>query len=141
MKPNLRVVFDTNVFISAIIFGGNPRVCLELAREGKIQLVTSSAILLESAKKLNEKFGWSQEEIEEVIEGIGVFAEIVSPKEHLQIVKKDEADNRILECAAEGKTDFIVSGDKRHLLPLKKFKKIPIVSPAKFVRLYRKMIK
>ena len=73
MKHKLKVVFDTNIFISAIIFGGNPRQCLELSRKKKIQLQTSRAILLELAEKLREKFVWPEEEIQsvktEVLEG------------------------------------------------------------------------
>lgn len=86
-KKPLRVVFDTNVFISAIIFGGNPRAILEFARRREIQLITSRAIFLELAKKLHFKFDWEQYEIEEVIRGIGAFAQIIDPKERLRKIK------------------------------------------------------
>lgn len=128
-----RVVFDTNVFISAILFGGVPREILELAREGKIQLVTSREILLELSKKLHEKFEWGQEEVEELIQGIGVFAEVVIPGVKIVKIKADPSDNRILECAKEAKADFIISGDKRHILPLKKFGDAKIVTPREFM--------
>lgn len=133
-KKSLRVVFDTNIFISAIIFGGNPRAILELARAGEIKLITSKAILLELAKKLHSKFSWGQGEIEEVVGGIGAFAQIVNPGKKVRKIKADPADNRVLETALEAQAEFIISGDKRHILPLKKFKNVVIVSPAEFLK-------
>lgn len=136
MKAKLKVVFDTNIFISATIFGGNPRQCLELVRESQIQLVTSKAILLEFAKKLKEKFLWPDSDIKEVILGISEFAQIVVPKEIIQIIKHDLPDNRILECAKESKADYIISGDKKHLLSLKKFEGIPVISASEFLKIF-----
>lgn len=133
-----RAVFDTNIFISAIIFGGNPRTVLELARAGKIQLITSRPILLELAKKLHFKFGWKQEDIEEVVGGIGAFTQIVRPRKRVRKIKDDPADNRILEAALEVPAEFIISGDKRHILPLKKIRNIIIVSPGEFLKRIKK---
>lgn len=134
VKKPFRVVFDTNIFISAIIFGGNPRAILELARAREIQLITSRAILLELAKKLHFKFGWGQGEIEEVVSGIGAFAPIVVPGKKVRKIKADPADNRVLEAALEARVEFIISGDKRHILPLKKFRNIVILSPVEFLK-------
>lgn len=136
MKAKLKVVFDTNILISAIIFGGNPRQCLELAREGRIKLVTSKSILLELAKKLEEKFLWKDADIKEVIIAISEFAQLVEPKERTNIIKQDPPDNRILECAKEAGVDYIVSGDKKHLLSLKKFEGIPIISANEFLKIF-----
>lgn len=134
MKP--RVVFDTNIYISAIIFGGNPRQCLELARTREIELITSRTILLELATKLRDKFLWKESEIKEVVEGIGMFAKIISPKHKVFVIKNDPSDNRILECAQEAKVDYVVSGDKKHLLVIGKFKNIPIISAKGFLDKY-----
>lgn len=128
MSYKLKVVFDTNIYISAILFGGNPRQILELAREKGIELFVSKSILLETAEKLRDKFGWEEYEIEEVIEGISKFAKVVSPKKKVNTIRDDIEDNAILECALEGSVDIIISGDKKHLLSLGKFKNIPIVS-------------
>lgn len=133
MKPKPRVVFDTNIYISAILFGGNPRICLELAREGEIQLVTSRAILLELTTNLREKFNWREEDIAEVIEGIGKFAKVVEPVKRINLIKAAPEDNRILECADEGKADYLISGDKKHILPLKSFKGKKIVTAKQFL--------
>lgn len=136
-KP-LKVVFDTNIFISAMIFGGNPLEVLELARSGKIKLVTSPQILLELATKFHDRFLWSEDDVKETIQGIGLFAEIVKPTETIAQIKNDEPDNRILECAKEAKADFIISGDKHHVLSLKKFGKTEIVSATEFLEIFEK---
>ena len=109
-KP--RVVFDTNIYLSAIIFGGNPRRVLQLAIDNKIILYSSAEILLEIALKLKDKFKWSTEEINFTVKTIGNLVEIVKPKEKIKVV-----------------ADFIVSGDN-HLLELRNFKGIKIIQPA-----------
>lgn len=133
----LKVVFDTNIYISAIIFGGNPRVCLDLARERKLSLFASRPLLLEIAGVLYKKFKWSNGEVREVIQGIAYFAELVMPREQLFLIKEDPPDNRVLEAAKEVNADFIVSGDQRHILIRKSFAGIPIVSAAEFIRLFK----
>ena len=133
MRRRPKVVFDTNIFISAIIFGGNPRSCLELARAGEIELFTSRELLLELARKFREKFRWGEEEIVDVIEGISNFAKIVRPTKEINLIKEELTDNRVLECAQEAKADFIISGDKKHILPIKKFQKIQIMSVKSFL--------
>lgn len=138
MKPKIKAVFDTNIYLSAILFGGNPRMCLELARSGEIELFVSRAILLEVIQKLQEKFLWSEEEIKEIIEGLIMFANIISPKEQINTIKAEPKDNRILECALEAQADYIISGDKKHLLSLKKFKGIPIISSKDLLHLSQK---
>jgi len=132
MANKIKAVFDTNIYISAIIFGGNPRQCLELARTREIELFSSKAILLELSKKLQVKFKWDREEIEEVIEGLAYFIKLVEPKTKINLIK-DNPDNRILEAAGEARADYIISGDKKHILSLKKFKNIQIFSAKEFL--------
>jgi len=139
MKSKLKVAFDTNIFISAIIFGGNPRQCLELARSGKFGLFSSRSILLELAIKLREKFHWREDDVKDIIEGLSAFTKIVSPVKKINLIKEDPKDNQILECARETKANYIVSGDKKHLLSLGKFQDIPIISAKQFLDiLYKK---
>lgn len=133
MRRKLKVVFDTNIFISAILFGGNPRQCLELARSGKFVLFTSKPILLELARKLKDKFLWNDTEVRETIEGILVFAKLVSPKKKVDVIKEDPKDNRIVECGLEAKADYIVSGDKKHLLSMGTLQNIPTISAKQFL--------
>jgi len=136
MKKSIKVVFDANIYLSAIIFGGNPRQCLELARRREIKLYISSAILLEVAKNLQNKFCWEKEEIEEVIKGIGEFGILVSPQTMIKVIKTHPQDNKILEAANEAGADYIISGDKKHLLSLKEFRNIKIISAKEFLDSY-----
>lgn len=129
-----RVILDTNVYLSAIIYGGNPRECLEMGRAGKISLFTSKAILLEIATKLKSKFFWSEDDIKEVLIGTNKFTTLIDPTKKLSVIKADPPDNRILEVALEAKADFIISGDKKHLLSLKEFQRIEIISAADFFK-------
>lgn len=132
----LRTVLDTNVYISALVFGGKPEALLRrsFGRNRKIELYTSHAILKEIARILaSEKFLWSRSEIAEAVGFLIKLAEVIEPKQKVTICA-DEADNRVLECAIEAKADFIVSGD-RHLIELKEFENIPILRPADYLKI------
>ncbi len=126
-----RVVFDTNILLSAFLFGGNPEALFEAVRAGKIELVTSPSILAEFASILKSKFAWANDEIRDAVAVIGCSSELFKPKKKLAILK-DNADNRVLECAVEGNADCIISGD-RHLLGLKEFRGIPILRASEFL--------
>lgn len=136
MQAKAAVAFDTNIYISAIIFGGNPRQCLELARSGEIELIVSKAVYLELAEKLRDKFDWPEEDIAEVVTGISGFAKIATPRKKVALIKADPDDNMILEIALETKIDYIISEDKKHLLSLKKFEGVPIISAKEFLDIF-----
>ena len=127
----LRAVFDTNVFISAL-FGGFPEEAYQAALEQRCTLVVSPSILAELARTLRAKFHTPEAEIVAYVRQIGRVAEIVRPNRAISVLR-DEADNRVLECAESGQVDLIVSGD-RDLLRLKRHGAVPIVRPADFVR-------
>lgn len=126
-----RVVFDTNVFLSSLTFGGEPEVLFEMARAGRIQLVVSTSILAELASILKRKFAWDDEDIRQALRVVGRHAELVKPVTRLRVLE-DDADNRMLECAVEGHAEWIISGD-HHLLSLKEFRGIPIVRVSDFL--------
>lgn len=130
-----KVVLDTNVYLSGIIFGGNSRHILDLIVEKKLIAISSPQILLEISQKLKVKFRRSDEQILSIIKTIGNAAKIVKPKLKLNIVNEDKSDNKIIEAAIAGKTQFIITGDK-HLLKIKRYQKIKIVSPAQFLSEY-----
>jgi len=132
MTKKPKVVLDTNIYLSAIIFGGNPRHILDLVIIKKIESVISPAILLEISQKLSQKFKWDKEKTALTIKTIAKANTLVYPKEKLIIIKSDKDDNKIIETAAEGKADFIISGDS-HLLKIKNYKNIKILSPAQFL--------
>lgn len=131
MKP--RVVLDTNIFISAILYGGNPRKVVNLAVTEAIEVYISLELLEELGRVLKGKFTLSSFEIDTIISEIKDFTEITIPQVRFRVVKKDPSDNKVLECAVAAKANLIVSGDK-HLLNLAKFRSIKIVNPAEFLR-------
>jgi len=131
----LRVTADTNIYISALNFGGQPERFLRLAEAGAIQLVISDDIKAEVARVLRgDKFAWPEPEIEKVLRQLSRFTERVQPTQRLDIITSDPPDNRILECAEAGGVDYIVTGDKRHILPLGSHAGISIVKLADFMR-------
>ncbi len=130
----VKVVIDTNVLVSATLFGGNPEQILDSAEEGKIKILISEEILEEFKGVLQRKFGFSLDIVEITVSAIKEISTLVTPTQRLNVIKKKEDDNRILECAVEGKVQYIVSGDKRHLLPLKEYQGIKILSPAQFLK-------
>jgi putative PIN family toxin of toxin-antitoxin system len=129
----VKVVADTNVLVSALIFpGGSAEAFYRLALEGRIELVTSRPLLAELGRVLMVKFGWEAERAEEAVGQVVRLAEIVAPREALSEVEADPAENRVLEAAAEGGADAIVPGD-RHLLALGSWRGIEIQPPRAFV--------
>jgi putative PIN family toxin of toxin-antitoxin system len=130
----VKAAVDTNVLVSATLFGGNPEKILDSAREGKIELIISEEVLKEFEEVLKRKFGFSLDMAELTASDIKEISSLVIPTQKVDVVKEKEADNRILECGVEGKANYIVSGDK-HLLTLKEYKGMKILSPAQFLRI------
>ena len=124
----MRVVIDTNVLISALFWVGRPKRLLNAARINKIAFITSESLLTELkgvCTAMNKPFHLSKSEADKIIDHLKDIAEeVVSLKSNVTLCK-DEADNRVLECALDGKADYIVTGDK-DLLSLKSFKGIKI---------------
>ena len=130
----MKVVFDTNIFISAFVIPGGKaeEVYLRVLR-GDFDLCSSVAILTETAQKLREKFGWPENQIVRLLQAISKVATVIKTRPHLHVLA-DEPDNRILECAVEAAADFIVTGDK-HLLSLKNFQGIRIITLSNFLEI------
>ncbi len=128
----IKLVADTNIYISALVFGGKPREVLELAETGQIKLFISTTILDETLSRLEKKFLWSKNELVAARQKMLKMSVLVQPQEKL-FGCVDPDDNKILECAAEARADYIVSGDN-HLLLLKQFRQIKILRPAKFLQ-------
>jgi len=134
-KP--RVVIDTNVFISAFIFGGKPLEIIRLLLKGEIEVYISPFIVNEIVRIFREKFAWEESKIEEILEMIKTKTIEVYPNFRVSIISGKDDDNRILECALEGKVNYIISGDKRHILPLREFEGIKIVSVNEFLKIIK----
>jgi len=127
-----RIVLDTNVIVSALVFGGVPRIVLELADARRCHLFYSEPIQTEVRRVLAEKFDWPSNMLDQVLPVIWGMGEQVIPRATVSAVADDPDDNRILECAIAAKADVIISGD-HHLLALRNFESIPIVTPRQFL--------
>ena len=135
-KSKLKVVIDTNVFVSGLTFKGKPREVLDLIWRGDIEACISSFILKELEETLRKDFSWDRDQIKHTIEKIKSKTILVHPKNKVFVIKENDDDNRILECAIEGKVQYLISGDRKHLLPLKEFQGTKILSPSEFLDLF-----
>ncbi len=94
-----RVVADSNIWISALIWGGKPLQRVELALQGEINLAISPDILNETLEVLREKFAMDVDELQKAETQMLRAARVVTPTERLDVVPSDPDDNRVLECA------------------------------------------
>ena len=132
----LRAVLDTNLYIAAFEFPkGRNAVLWDAACGGRFHLIVSPAIIREMAGVLRLSFGWPEDRVQRAVRAVARVAGngMVVPRTTVHAVAADPDDNRILECAAEGKADLIVSND-HHLLELKIWHGIPIVAGVGFRR-------
>jgi putative PIN family toxin of toxin-antitoxin system len=116
-----RITADSNIYISALNFGGKPLEVVELARAGEIELAISNAIITEVSRILYVKFSWKSEDINDVIDQILGFCTHVQADYTLDVVSADPDDNRVLECALKADSDTVVTGDT-DLLTLGEFR-------------------
>lgn len=133
----IRVVADTNVYVSAIVFGRTCEAILALGRAGIVELFISPAIQKELRVVLGHTFGWTAPQVREALAEANALASLVRPSVRLSGILAHDQDHRILETALEARADFLVTGDKTHLQPLKTFRGIRIVSPRDFLDLLR----
>ena len=130
----MRVVFDTNIYISALVFpGGLAEKAIYRVLEGKDELFISKAILDELLRVLATRFSKDREELARLAVWLSEIAQFVSPKRKITVLR-DEADNRILECAVEAGAEVIVTGD-REILDLVQFEGIRILSLREYLGL------
>lgn len=128
----MRIVLDTNIFVSAVL-GGRLGVILDEWKAGKFKLIVTDSVVHEYLDVINRpKFKIPEYEILAVTDYLLRTAEFVTPMETISIIVADLTDNKFLEAAAAGKVDFIVSGDN-HLLELKSFRDIPMINGREFI--------
>jgi uncharacterized protein len=135
----IRAVLDANVFVSGILTEGVPRRILRAWRAGRFQLVTSEAILGEIGRvlrypKIARRHRWLETEILAFMESLEALAIMTPGNLRLRMIDADPADDRYLECAVEGEAAYVVTGD-RHLLDLRAYRDIEILSPREFIEL------
>ena len=131
----MKVVFDTNVVASASFWRGAPFDCLAAWAQGRCVAVVSSNLLAEYHETVEElRLDYPKLKRVEWVEVLTESAELVFPTDRATGATPDPDDEMILECALAAEADFIISGDKKHLLALRQFQGIPIISPAEFLR-------
>jgi len=129
----VRVVFDTNVLVSALGFGGTPLEALIRAFEDDVQLVVASETLAELDRVMQyDRLPFTGGERKQYLEILRNEAEVVTELPELAVVERDPDDDMFLACAVGGNCQYVVSGDD-HLLALKSFRGVEIVSPASFL--------
>ncbi|MDY7032213.1 MAG: putative toxin-antitoxin system toxin component, PIN family [Thermodesulfobacteriota bacterium] len=129
-----RVVIDTNVIVSGLLFGGAPGELVVLWKTGSIQPLISEEIIDEYMKVLAyPKFKLTEEEIDFLIyHEILPYFDVTTVNDGQVIIKDDPSDDKFIRCAEEGRADIIVSGDK-HLLNLKSYGTLRILTLSQFL--------
>lgn len=129
----MKVVLDTNVIISGLNFPGNERMVLELAMRGRFEFFLSLFILEEVAGVLTRKFGWNEERTAQALMTLENAATIIEPPRMEEVIEDGHPDNRVLECAAATNADYLVTGDRRRLLPIGEHRGTAIVNAPHFL--------
>ncbi|MGA2976854.1 MAG: putative toxin-antitoxin system toxin component, PIN family [Spirochaetia bacterium] len=134
----MRVVLDTNVVLSAILFGGKPKQVIEAALAGSIHLFASESMISELRGVLQRpKFGFSAQHVQGIVSEFAGITEWIEPKEHFEMMAEDPTDNQFIDCAMAIRADYLVTGDC-HLLRLGKCGNTQIVNPDSFVGILAK---
>ncbi|MBU0979411.1 MAG: putative toxin-antitoxin system toxin component, PIN family [Nanoarchaeota archaeon] len=133
----MRVVPDTNVLVSGTFWRGKSHKILELIDGRKIRFLISQQIVEEYRKVISSEEIVKKTEnfrliFSDVIERILSLSILIDPEIRLDVVKEDPDDNKVLECAKDGRADYIITQDN-HLLKLKKFEGIQILTPEEFI--------
>ena len=130
----LRVACDTNVLLSMLgLPGRRLEILWEVIERGDIELVLSEFILEELSRNLIRKIKLSEGETAEILRTLSDYAEIVSPKQRVSVIRQKESDNRILECALAASADVLITGNFKHIRPLGSFRGIEILTPREFL--------
>lgn len=137
----MKITVDTNVLVSATFWHGDSEKIITKAENKEIELILSKDIIQEYTdvlqyKEMQDKIKDKNLNFRRPVEKIIAIATIVQPMCKIHVVKDDPDDNIILECAKEGKVDYILSKDN-HLLKLKEFEGIPIIKPEEFIKIIK----
>ncbi len=128
-----KIVLDTNILISALGWKGNPNEIFRRVADGDFELIISQKQLEELKEVMDyPKFTFTEGQKSKFIAILLEIAKVVEISEKLKVIKEDPDDDIILETAVENNADFIISGDD-HLLNLKKYNNVKIVTAAEFL--------
>ncbi len=128
----IKLVFDTNILISSTLWDGSAaqKLLFKLIRNNAI-IYSSTEILEEYQDILKRDFDYSDGEVSKIMEKVFAFVTLVTSKKKVRVVKDDPDDDKIIECAIESSSDYIVSYDK-HLLKIGEYEGIKIIRPEDF---------
>ena len=137
----MKITTDTNILVSGTFWRGDSARILKMIDNGEIELILSEELIEEYKDVINrdEIIGKIKNKnliLNKAIVKILKDATIVEPRKKLNIVIEDPDDNMVLECAIEGKSDYIITNDN-HLLKLKEYQGIKILTPEEFLRILR----
>jgi uncharacterized protein len=135
--PRPRVVLDTNVWISGLLWTGRPHETLRAAENGRLTLVVSPAIVEEVAEALGrpkfaDRLVILRTSVRELVESLLSLTEVSTPRRVIPVVTADPEDDMILACARAARVQWLVSGDE-HLLAVGRYHGIRIVNPRTFL--------
>jgi putative PIN family toxin of toxin-antitoxin system len=138
MGPVTKVVIDTNIFVSGFGWNGKPGEVLKLIKDGQIVNYSSAEIFEEIRRVVSyPKLRFPEPLQIKILEFVLFYSEFVEPQKRIFAVTEDPDDDKFLECAIEAKVDYIISGDP-HLLDMKKFKTVKIVTASEFLDIISK---
>ena len=137
----MKITADTNILISATFWYGDSFKIIKLAEMKIIKLILSKNIVQEYSEvlrydELRSKIKNKNLYMRYTLQKIISFSEIIEPKDKVNIIMEDPDDNKVLECAKQGNVDYIITNDN-HLLKLKEFEGIKIITPTEFLRLIK----
>ena len=131
----MKIVIDTNIFISSFFWGGNPKEVFERVVNGLDELIITDEILHEIAVVMSSsKFSLEKSEIDDYVKIIERFSRKIKSVNKLVFSSRDPDDDKILKCAISGDVDFIITGDK-DLLVIKEYETIKIMKPKDYLEL------
>ena len=137
----MRITLDTNVLISGTFWTGDSFRILDMIDNKKLNNVSSKEIIEEynetiKSDEIVDKVDNKKLTMTKIVHNVIKNSEIVEPKEKVNIIVEDPDDNVVLECAKEGKVSHVITNDN-HLLKLKEFEGIKIVTPAEFLKILK----
>jgi putative PIN family toxin of toxin-antitoxin system len=127
----IAAVCDSNVYISAIVFGGVPRDVVVLGELVQVRLLISPRLVSEVEGVLARKFAWEQRRVRQICRPLWESARLVKPATDVSVCR-DPQDNHLLALALDGEAQYLITGD-RDLLVLSPFRDIHLVTPAGFL--------
>lgn len=137
-KRRLRLVLDSNVWISAFLFGDKPAAIVNLAQEGGVRILMSTDLILEIGRalryeRLRRILERSKRSTETIVAQILVVTQLVETKSRKSWIIQDPADDIVLNCAVENSADYLISGDQ-HILRLRRIGGMEVLTPTEFLQ-------